>query len=134
MSEPFLERLSRFTPDASGLDRDTLLFLAGRASAPPRRLWMVIAAVLAVSQAATLILLWPRDEPPPPTHRSLPPPVVVPELPRESQEDGSRLMSLQRRVLDSGTDDLPPTPGSDGLAVPAGPLRGLSSASAPLLN
>ena len=35
MSEPFLERLSRFTPDAGGLDRDALLFAAGRALRPP---------------------------------------------------------------------------------------------------
>ena len=28
MSEPFAERLSRFTPDGGGLDRDALLFAA----------------------------------------------------------------------------------------------------------
>ena len=37
MSEPILERLSRFTPDAGRLDRDALLFAAGRESARPNR-------------------------------------------------------------------------------------------------
>ena len=32
MSESFLERLSRFTPDAGRLERDALLFAAGRRS------------------------------------------------------------------------------------------------------
>ena len=41
MSEPILERLSRFTPDAGGLDRDALLFAAGRESARPNRGWMI---------------------------------------------------------------------------------------------
>ena len=33
MSESFIERLSRFTPDAGALDRDSLLYAAGRESA-----------------------------------------------------------------------------------------------------
>ena len=51
MSEPFLERLSRFTPDAGGLDRDALLFAAGRGSARPNRGWMALATLLASTQA-----------------------------------------------------------------------------------
>ena len=42
MSEPILERLNRFTPDAGGLDRDALLFAAGRESAAARPVrWFV---------------------------------------------------------------------------------------------
>jgi hypothetical protein len=47
--EPVVERLSRFTPDAGGLDRDSLLFAAGRASARPNRPWVALAAGLALS-------------------------------------------------------------------------------------
>ncbi len=54
MSEPILERLSRFTPDAGGLDRDALLFAAGRASARPNRGWMTLASLLAGTQALSL--------------------------------------------------------------------------------
>ena len=51
MSEPFLERLSRFTPDAGGLNRDELLYAAGRRSARPNRGWMTVASLLAATQA-----------------------------------------------------------------------------------
>ena len=60
MSEPFAERLSRFTPDGSGLDRDALLFAAGRASVRHNRRWRVVAGGLAASQLLTLLLLWPH--------------------------------------------------------------------------
>jgi hypothetical protein len=58
MSEPFLERLSRFTPDAGRLDRDALMFAAGRASARPNRGWITLAGVLAGTQALMLAVLW----------------------------------------------------------------------------
>ena len=54
MSEPFLERLSRFTPNAGGLDRDALLFAAGRASARPNRAWIALATLL----TSTQVLSW----------------------------------------------------------------------------
>ena len=60
MSEPFLERLSRFTPHAGGLDRDSLLFAAGRASARPNRGWICLSATLATSHVLALALLWPH--------------------------------------------------------------------------
>jgi hypothetical protein len=62
MSEPLAERLSRFTPDATGLNRDALLFTAGRASARPSRRWQALAGVLAASQLLTLVSLWPRTQ------------------------------------------------------------------------
>ena len=57
-------RLSRFTPDPGGLDRDALLYAAGRASARPSRAWPALAAALAVTQVLTLALLRPRPAPP----------------------------------------------------------------------
>jgi hypothetical protein len=64
MSEPILERLSRFTPDAGRLDRDALLFAAGRSSARPNRGWITLATLLANTQALSLVLLWPHPTPP----------------------------------------------------------------------
>jgi hypothetical protein len=64
MSEEFLERLSRFKPDAGGLDRDALLFATGRASARPNRGWVALAALLANTQMLSVALLWPRPIPP----------------------------------------------------------------------
>jgi hypothetical protein len=71
MPGPLEDALSRFTPSPGGLDRDALLFAAGRASARPGRKWPTLAALLALSQALTLALLVtgmptpPRLEPPP---------------------------------------------------------------------
>ena len=59
MSERFLERLSRFSPDAGALDRDELLFAAGRRSARPNRGWKALAAGLATTQALSLVLMLP---------------------------------------------------------------------------
>ena len=63
MSGSFLERLSRFTPDAGGLNRDELLYAAGRSSARPNRVWMTVASLLAATQALSLVLLLPPARP-----------------------------------------------------------------------
>lgn len=60
MSDTLPERLSRFTPSAGGLDRDALLFAAGRNSARPNRAWQGLSAVLAATQILTLACMWPR--------------------------------------------------------------------------
>ena len=68
MPGPLEDMLSRFTPSPGGLDRDAVLFAAGRASARPGRKWPTLAALLALSQALTLALLVagtpPHPEPP----------------------------------------------------------------------
>jgi hypothetical protein len=65
MSEPFPERLSRFTPDAGKLNRDLLLFEAGRSSVRRNRGWATAAILLAASQFFSLLLLWPYPRPMP---------------------------------------------------------------------
>jgi hypothetical protein len=59
--DPVTDRLARFTPNASGLDRDALLFAAGQRSARGSRFWPVATALLAVCQVVTLIALWPSE-------------------------------------------------------------------------
>ena len=63
MPEPLAERLSAFTPDGSGLDRDGLLFAAGKASARPNTWWVALAGLLVACQVATLVWLWPKPTP-----------------------------------------------------------------------
>ncbi|HET6572683.1 MAG TPA: hypothetical protein VFG68_03700 [Fimbriiglobus sp.] len=78
--DPLTDALARFTPTAR-LDRDEVLFRAGRASAPNGRWWKRAAALLVVTQAATLAV-WLR----PAAERSPVPVPVVPsalELPPE---------------------------------------------------
>lgn len=66
MAEPndLIDTLARFTP-AAGLNRDELLFRAGRASAPSARWWKRATAAIAVTQAVTLALLLRPPEPQP---------------------------------------------------------------------
>jgi hypothetical protein len=129
MSEPFTERLSRFTPDGSGLNRDALLFAAGRASVRPNRRWRIVAGSLAASQLLTLVFLWPHtphqgaDDP-----RSffapsvaVEPPSPVPAAPRSWARNGLLLNEL---------DDLPPPAVSDSLVPDDPPLRAFSPLSA----
>jgi hypothetical protein len=113
MSEPFLERLSRFTPHAGGLDRDALLFAAGRNSARPNRGWITLAVLLTNTQILSLVLLWPRPTPPEggltvaaavaPVY--LPPAIVEPRTSEAWASPGT--WSTRHRLLDSETDDRP---------------------------
>jgi hypothetical protein len=80
------DRLSRFTPSAPGLDRDAILFAAGRRAARGSWLWKAAAGLLAVSQAVTLVALWPKPPaavaPVAPTPAVAPEPVPPPSPPR----------------------------------------------------
>src|SRR5258708_51910 len=64
LNDSFAEQLKRFTPDRGGLDRDALLFSAGRAAARPNRRWMALAGALAACQLVSLGLLWSRTSGP----------------------------------------------------------------------
>src|SRR5205085_831155 len=98
MPDPLADRLTRFTPDAAGLDRDGLLFAAGRASARPNRIWKAVAALLAVSQVVVLILLWPR--PVPLAVAPVSPPVEVTPISPMSAEPGPPLVGRNLPDLD----------------------------------
>ena len=80
--DPVFDKLTRFSPSPGGLDRDAILFAAGRASSRSRRLWPAIAGVLAVTQAITLAQLLasrPPQAAPVQNGNSLPPaPAIEP--------------------------------------------------------
>jgi hypothetical protein len=124
MSEPLEERLSKLTPAGTGLDRDALLFEAGRASARPGRRWPALASLLALSQAVTLtLLLWPRTPPPAPAPGAVPGPAVADMAPPPpAAHDPSEAGSLRARLLSGGGDLPAPVPVED-LAPDAPPLR-----------
>jgi hypothetical protein len=130
MSEPFLERLSRFTPDAGTLERDALLFAAGRRSARANRGWIALAAALLVGQALTLVLLWPAPVPPTTgglTPRRSPPPAAgapaAPEPPSSDAPDGPDIWSVRHSLPELEASDRP-QPGNS-VTIPDGgpPLR-----------
>ncbi len=68
MNDPALDALAGalrgLAPRAGGLDRDRLMFRAGRASAPRRWAWPLATAVSAAAALALGVLLWARPEPP----------------------------------------------------------------------
>jgi len=120
MPGPLEDRLSRFTPSPGGLDRDGLLFAAGRASARPGRKWPTVAALLALSQALTLALLVAGTPTPP---RTEPPAEVVPDVPSESVPPSPLIL----RNWPSAFDEMPvPEPVSD--LMPDDPPLHVSSA------
>ena len=111
MSEPFLDRLSRFTPDAGRLERDALIFAAGRCSARPDRLWQALAAALAAAQALSLVLLLGR--PAPPAGRQSMPVALQPALPANDQrsvnppEETPGIWSARHRLDEPEPEDRP---------------------------
>ena len=111
MSEPILERLSRFTPDAGRLDRDALLFAAGRASARPNRGWMTLASLLAGTQALSLALLWPHQGTSvgksPVSIAGVPAPSAAPGPPATGASDNPVLWSAHRRLLELDFSERP---------------------------
>jgi hypothetical protein len=132
MSEPLAERLSRFTPDCAGLNRDALLFAAGRASVRPNRRWQLLAGMLAACQLLTLAGLWTRtppariDQPTEAVQRSEPAPLPIPH-------DPSELGVLSERLLASEGDWVPPA--DDGPMIASQPpLRVFDSLPAKFLN
>jgi hypothetical protein len=54
--DPLIDKLSRLTPASAGIDREAILFAAGRASANSGRRWKILTAALALTQTATLAL------------------------------------------------------------------------------
>jgi hypothetical protein len=138
MSQPFPERLSRFTPDAGTLDRDGLLYAAGRASARPNRGWIALAAALAVAEVLTLVVLWPSPAPPvaqlPPPAVQPPAPGPAPEAPTPDAPDSPGVWSVRHGLQEPDAGDRP-EPANPGTVVDSGPpLRAVGPPPLSLLN
>lgn len=127
MSGPFPERLSRFTPDAGGLDPAAVLYAAGRRSARPNRGWVALAAALAGSQVVSLALLWPHPAPP---AGPAPGPAVVPQAaaPVEPANawatDSPGVWSVRDSLLGSDPEGRSPSDQAVTLVDSGPPLRG----------
>lgn len=136
MSEAFLERLSRFTPDASGLNRDVLLVAAGRNSVRPNRGWVTVASLLAASQALSLAVLWQRPHPTTgPSTRSIAAEHLEPAIEQPGFvpfPSAPFLLSTHHGLLDA---DLETRPADDVTFIDQGPpLRAVAPLPASLLN
>ena len=128
MSEPIAERLSRLTPDAGSLDRDELLFAAGRASARPARRWQALTGILALGQALTLVILWPTAPPQAP----MPMPMVErPTLPLSPEAPD---WPMSRTLLSAADDHWKRPPDAGPLVPDEPPLHAFGALPADLLN
>jgi hypothetical protein len=130
MAEPndLINMLARFTPTTE-LNRDELLFRAGRASAPSPRWWKRATAALAVAQAVTLALLLHPPEPRP----AAAPPVAAPAPP--DAEPAPPLPPSSYLVLShtwENGDALPPPAAPTPDSRPAKPLT--AGSRAPLID
>jgi len=134
MSEPLAEHLSRFTPDATGLDRDALLFAAGRASVRTHRKWQALVAALTLSQALTLVGLWPRT--PAPAQTSAPVVVESPAavLPQDESVSDPRSEGIWRVGMLSMDVDRPKPIGEEQMIPPEPSLRAFGPLPASILN
>jgi len=132
MSESLPERLSRFTPDGSAIDRDGLLFAAGRASARPNRRWQLCVSGLAASQVVTLLLWLPWNGIPSGT------PFVSPErMPATtswttSTTSGHTATPKLRALTSASANESSPAP-AGSLVPDAAPWHALASPPADLL-
>lgn len=104
MSEPVIEQLGMLKPSNAGLDRDAMLYAAGRASARPRRIWPTLAGVLAITQCLMLFVIFNGNrllDAPPATNMT-----QRPEVPAET----SPAVSIYARALRTADPEaLPPT-------------------------
>jgi hypothetical protein len=131
MSEPFVERLSGFTPDAGGLDRDALLFAAGRASVHRNPVGFALAGGLALTQVLTLTLLWPRTAP---TVVHVPPPRPAMAPRTVDPPDSPGLWSVRHSLLDAEPEKRP-APDIVGTFIESeSPLRAFAAPPTSILN
>jgi hypothetical protein len=132
MNDPALgalaEALRGLAPRAGGLDRDRLMFRAGRASAPRSWAWPLATAASTAAAVALGVLLWARPEPAPrvvervvhlPAERPQPAGPEAPGTAPESEASpplppdyGGRspYLRLQEHLLRWGLEGLPAPP------------------------
>lgn len=119
-SDPLTDALARFTPTAR-LDRDEMLFRAGRASAGRARGWKIATGLLAISQALMLIGWLNLDRSPPTPHPVSPPMSVPAETdgpPLPEPYDPQSYIALVRNWEQDGLPPDQPPPVEAGLTRP----------------
>jgi hypothetical protein len=129
MSENELTRLESalrdLTPSASPLNRDIVMFQAGKASAPRSRLWPLATAACSVVALGLGFLLAPRPAPqvvmqriPLPVEKAPAPQIESPSPPEPPtvtaaprlEPPASRYDQVRENVLNLGLDGLPTQP------------------------
>lgn len=138
-NDSFAEQLKRFTPDRGGLDREGLLFAAGRASARANRRWMALAGALAACQLFSLGLLLTRSSAPASTpSRTSRMSIVETPLDERPQDSATaspnQLWILRDRLVSGGGDARAPIVVEGPLVPDEPPLRAFPMPASKILN
>lgn len=120
MSEDVIHKLTRFSPMATDLDRDVLLFRAGRASAPSARWWRIAVGILVATQVGTVALWLGFTRPAPPIAAPVQIPAV--EALDETVEPPPRNSYLILSRIDPDDPAFPGLADDLGPAIPRPPL------------
>jgi hypothetical protein len=127
--DPLTDALARFTP-AARLDRDEMLFQAGRASARAGRLWKGVAALLLATNVATLTMWFstrPRQVVVIETQ-----PAPIPAEPVEPQPTEAESQAPSWTVTARRSGELPPrSEGTDARLIESKPLTIRSGLTSP---
>ncbi len=96
--------LGQLNPSVTGLDRDRLMFQAGRASRGSHRPWQAACVVLTLLLGCSLMIC-PQQTPSP--HEWVQTTPLVTPVDVATSDPASGYLKLQRQVMEEGLDHLP---------------------------
>ena len=99
--------MGQLSPSARALDRDMLIFEAGRASQGSKRPWQAMCGILMGLLCGSLIMHVPQTEPVTPTPVVQQIPIDVPPVEMPQPDRSLVYLKLQKTVLNRGLDALP---------------------------
>lgn len=110
LNDPLAAKLARLTPSAAGIDRDSLLFAAGQASARSMRIWPIAAGVLLAANALVLALYLSQTQATIERvvyHDRETPRPALERAPTMSSDDAPRQWTYRKAMLSGDLNDLP---------------------------
>jgi len=99
--------MGQLQPSARRLDREMLIFAAGRADQGSKGPWQVACGILTLLFCGSLIMHVLQTEPAPPVALVQPIPASVPFVEMEQADHSLGYLNLQKTVLQKGLDALP---------------------------
>ena len=100
--------MGQLRPSAQALDRETLIFEAGRSAQGSKRPWQAMCGILMVLLCGSLIMSMPQTKPFTPTTVVQQRPAPVWPVDRQPSDRSLGYLKLQKTVLHNGLDALPP--------------------------
>ena len=99
--------MGQLQPNARSLDREMLIFAAGRAAQGSKRPWQMACGVLAVLLCTSLVLHLAPSKPSTPITVARQMPAPVPSIEIQPADHSLGYLELQKTVLKNGLDAMP---------------------------